>query len=328
LLVPVHYFYVFVNNISNNRPLSIRGSRDFNFYDNMIYRKFFRYFCLLSILFIVASSCEKFSGDQSIPAYLTVDSIYITTDYVSEGTASQHITDAWVYVDDEFLGAFELPARFPVLKSGKHTLKVWPGIKKDGIAATRQTYEFYKPVTRQITLTPDSTTKAGVLKTTYQSTALFVWKEDFENVSLTLDTTSGSSAFIQRSSPGSPLTFEGGHSGMVVLDSAHDFFECETHQEYVIPSAPVFLEMNFNTTNTLAIGVFTYGSTTLYQTPVLYLRPTNGLWKKIYIDLSTTLYAYTGMTTYRVYMSALKETGLAKSLILFDNFKTVTRKSN
>ena len=83
----------------------------------MIYRRLLRYFCFLCILFITATSCEKFSGDQTIPAYLGIDSIYLSTDYNSEGTASQRITDAWVYVDDEFLGAFELPARLPVLKS-------------------------------------------------------------------------------------------------------------------------------------------------------------------------------------------------------------------
>jgi hypothetical protein len=154
-----------------------------------------------------------------------------------------------------------------------------------------------------------------------------VWKEDFEDVSQTLDTTSGSTAYIQRSPAGPPLTFEGNHSGMVVLDSLNDFFECQTHAEYTIPSAPVFLEMNFNTENTLVVGVFSYGSTMVYQTPVIYLNPTNGQWKKIYIDLSNTLQAYTGMTSYRVYLSALKEAGFKQPTILFDNFKLVTRGS-
>lgn len=294
----------------------------------MIYRRLLRYFCLLCILFITISSCEKFSGDQTIPAYLDIDSIYLSTDYYSEGTSSQRITDAWVYADDEFLGAFELPARLPVLKSGIHHLKIWPGIKRNGIAATRVSYEFYSPVSKDVNLMMDSTSRMGVLKTTYQSSASFVWKEDFENVSVTLDTTNRSTAYVQRTSAGSPLTFEGNHSGMVVMDSIHDFFECQTHAEYSIPPSPVFLEMNFNTTNTLVVGAFTYGSTTLYQTPVITLNPTNGQWKKIYIDLSTTLNAYSGMTTYRVYFNAFKDAGLKESTILFDNFKVVTRKSN
>jgi hypothetical protein len=294
----------------------------------MIYRRLLRFFCFLSILSITASSCEKFSGDQTVPAYLEIDSIYLSTDYYLQGTSSQRITDAWVYVDDEFLGTFELPARLPVLKSGKHQVTIWSGVKRNGIAATRVSYEFYKPVTREVTFTEDSTTKVGVLRTTYQTTALFVWKEDFENVSLSLDTTNRSTAYIQRTPAASPLTFEGNHSGMVVLDSLHDFFECQTHEEYGIPAAPVFLEMNFNTSNTIVVGVFSYGSSILYQTPIITLNTTNGQWKKIYIDLTTTLNAYSGMTTYRVYFSAFKDQGLKESTILVDNFKVVSRKSS
>jgi hypothetical protein len=282
----------------------------------------------LIVLLAAATSCEKFSGDQSVPSYISVDSIYLTTDYYTQGTSSQRITDAWVYVDDEFLGTFELPAKLPVLQSGKHEVKIWPGIKRNGIAATRVSYEFYAPVVKQVTLGIDSTTLLGVLKTTYQPTASFVWKEDFENVSLSLDTTKRSSAFIQRTAAGTPFTFEGIHSGMVVLDSAHDFIECQTHLEYLIPKAPVFLEMNFNLTNALVVGVFSYGGTSLYQTPIITLNPTNGQWKKIYIDLTTTLNAYAGMSSYRVYFSAFKDAGMKQSTILFDNFKVITRKLN
>jgi hypothetical protein len=111
----------------------------------------------------------------------------------------------------------------------------------------------------------------------------------------------------------------------VVFDTLRDFFECQTHAEYDIPASPVFLEMNYNTSNSVQVGVFTYGSTILYQTPIITLNPTNGVWKKIYIDLTTTLNAYTGMSSYRVYLSAFKDAGVAQSSLLFDNFKVLSR---
>lgn len=317
-----------MDNNTGNGPLNLRVLVIYTHDDFMMYRRMIRFTCGLCILFLIASSCEKFSGDQTVPAYLKIDSIYLSASYYTEGTSSHRITDAWVYVNDEFLGAYELPARLPVLKSGKQQLKIWPGIKKNGIAATRVSYEFYTPVTRVIDLVPDSTVSMGVVKTTYQSSALFLWKEDFENISISLDTTDRSTAHIERTASGSPFTFEGNHSGMVVLDSAHNFIECQTHSEYTIPASPVFLEMNFNTSNSLVVGVFTYGSTLLYQTPIITLNPTNGQWRKIYIDLSTTLNAYSGMTSFRVYFYAFKDAGLKQSSILFDNFKAVTRKSN
>jgi hypothetical protein len=291
----------------------------------MIYRYYLLSNIFLFFLLITVSSCEKFSGDQSVPAYLSIDSIYLTTDYFSQGSSSQKITDAWVTVDNEFIGAFELPARFPVLKSGKHQVSIYPGVKKNGISATRVSYNFYKPIIKEVTLALDSTTKIGVLKTTYQSSTLFPFKEDFDQVGITLDTINGSSAFLQMTTEGSPLTFEGNHSGMIVLDSLHDYFECENHETIAIPSATVYLEMNFNTTNTVVLGVITYGSSVLYQTPIITLQTTNGAWKKIYIDLTTTLNAYSGMSTFRVYLRALKDTGMKQSTILIDNLKVVTR---
>ncbi|MFZ4523074.1 MAG: hypothetical protein ACOYNC_15295 [Bacteroidales bacterium] len=297
-------------------------------YDDMIYGRILRYFCLLFVLFISVTSCEKFTSDQEIPAYLSIDSIYLSTIFSAQGTSSQRITDAWVYVDDEFLGAYELPAKLPVLQSGKHQVKIWPGIKKNGIAATRTSYDFYNPVTKEVTFVPDSAARIGVLSTTYQTKTLFVWMENFEDPrAITLDTLNGSSAYIRDTLTGSPPPFEGSRSGAVVLDSVHDFFECQTHLQYAIPYAPIYLEMNFKTTNPLVVGVVTYGTTTLYQSPIITLNPTGGQWKKIYIDLSTTLNAYSGMTTYRVYLRALKDSGLKQSTILIDNFKVVTRKS-
>ena len=65
-------------------------------------------------------SCNKFDGDQTIPAYIHIEKITLADNpIISEGSLSNRITDAWVYVDDELIGAFELPATFPVLKKGE-----------------------------------------------------------------------------------------------------------------------------------------------------------------------------------------------------------------
>ena len=294
----------------------------------MIYR---RILPVLSILFLpffllVQTSCEKFSGDQTIPAYLSIDSIYLQTDFSSQGTASQNIIDAWVYVDDNLIGTFQLPARFPVLKEGKHSLSIIAGIKKDGIASTRVTYPFYNTITQSVNLTPDSTTSVGVTKTTYFSTTKFLWMEAFEDVSISLDTTSRSSVDIGETPLGSTLVFEGVHSGLVQMDSANNFFEIATHNYYAIPKAPVFLEMNFNTNTTFQAGVIIFTTDyIIYQTPVLNLAPTNGKWKKIYIDLTTTLNSYSNATNFKVYFGGFKDSNVKNATVLLDNLKLVTR---
>ena len=293
----------------------------------MIYR---RYLPLASILFLpllllMQTSCEKFSGDQTIPAYLSVDSIYLQTDITTEGSASHNITDAGVYVDDNLVGTFQMPVRFPVLYTGSHKLTIIPGIKRNGIATTRVTYPFYDEITRTISFTPDSTISVGVLKTTYFSNTKFTWKEDFEGVAISMDTSRQSKAELEVTNTDS-LTFEGVHSGMINLDSASNFFEVVTHNYYSIPKAPVYLEMNFNSNSSFQAGVYVFTSDyIIYQAPILNLNPTGYTWKKIYIDLTTTLNSYQNSTTFKIYLGGYKDSGLENARILFDNLKIVTR---
>ena len=54
-------------------------------------------------LIIIFTSCDKFQGDQTVPAYLSIDSISFVTDNDLQGTDNQKIADVWVYVDDEII---------------------------------------------------------------------------------------------------------------------------------------------------------------------------------------------------------------------------------
>ncbi len=274
---------------------------------------------------LLSTSCEKFEGNQTIPAYLRIDSIYLQTDYATEGTAYQNFTDAWVYVDDQLVGAFQLPAEFPVLANGQHKLTIMPGIKKDGVAATRTNYPFCQPITMNLTFIEDSTIRLGTLKTRYESTTEFFMIEDFDGPVLQLDTTKRSQAGIWKTTTGWPSTFEGSHSGLVQMDSVGSLFECTNKTDLVIPSAPVYMELNFNTNNPVAVGVFLYGYTQIVQTPVVYLNPTEGAWKKIYIDLTNALNSETGMQKFRIFFSALQAEGVYTTDIRMDNIKVLTR---
>ena len=148
--------------------------------------------------------------DQEIPAYISIDSISLTTNYATQGTASQNITDAWVYLDDNLVGAFQLPVkRIPILATGKHKISVQPGIKKDGIGATRTNYVFYNTIERTVNLAEDSITKMGTLNTTYQETTTFFLKEDFDGLAVKLDTTPSSEVGIDLTAPGHHLLSRG-----------------------------------------------------------------------------------------------------------------------
>ena len=80
------------------------------------------------ILILLVISCKK--DVNNIPSYVSINSIALSSD------ATDNITDAWVYIDDNLQGVYELPANFPVLAEGKHSLRVRAGIKDNGIAGT------------------------------------------------------------------------------------------------------------------------------------------------------------------------------------------------
>jgi hypothetical protein len=282
---------------------------------------------LLFTLPFLFSGCEKFKGGQDIPSYISIDSISLTTNYATQGTASQNITDAWVYLDDNLIGAFQLPVKMiPILANGKHKISVQPGIKKDGIGATRTNYVFYSTIERTVNLVEDSIVNMGTLNTTYQETTTFFLKEDFDGLAVKLDTTSSSEVGITLTPPGSPLTFQGNHSGMVVFPKKGLFFEAVNNEDFTIPMAPVYMELNFRSNCEFTVGVYLYGYTSIAQVPVLVLNPTGGQWKKIYIDLATALNSEYNMVNFRVFVGTYA--GADNDTILMDNMKVVSRNAS
>jgi hypothetical protein len=298
--------------------------------NSMTCRRSLQFLLIPSLFFLIQlfTSCEKFKGDQEIPSYLKIDSISFQTDYATQGTASHAIYDAWVYVDGELIGAFPLPAKFPVLKQGLHTVKILAGVKKDGIAATRVSYSFYKPIERQINLKPDSDTLIRDIITSYDPKTDFMWQEDFEAATISLDTSARSSVGIVKTLPGSSLTFERQHSGIVEMDSSNAYFECSSHESFDIPNSEVFLELNFRTNNTVTVGVMIYTGSARYQVPIVTLFNSGGKWKKIYIDLTTELNSYSGASAFQVMFYNFKDASVSHAEILLDNIKLLSHKSS
>ncbi len=242
------------------------------------------------------------------------------------------ITDAWVYIDGQLIGVFQLPATFPVLQQGTHTLLVQPGVMKDGIAETRIAYPFFQSITRTIDLVPEKTLNEGILNTTYLSKTIFIWKEDFDNAAITLDTTAAATTKINQTPPGDTLTLQGIHSGIITLDTVGATLACASHSMFPIPSSSgAFLELNFNLNCNLTVGVNLYdeNSTLITNAPIMTLNPTTNQqpnrksWKKIYIDLSTALSSYSGEKYFKVYYYFENTTGDHYQIVL-DNIKVLS----
>ncbi|MEI8203079.1 MAG: hypothetical protein WCH34_08720 [Bacteroidota bacterium] len=292
-------------------------------------KKFYRFGLLFSgLIFLMLSSCEIYNPSEDQPSYIHIDSVGLTTDYITQGTASHKITDVWVYVDNELVGAFELPANIPVLKSGTHKVTIRPGIKLNGIAATRSYYPFFNAFdTNNVQL---EVGKQFVVYPTfrYGTYTKFSWKEDFESAGVSLERTTTSDTIIELTNDPN-LMFHlanetNTYSAAIYLDQSHSIFEFRTINSYPLPigGSPVFLELNYKTNNYFAIGVT--GNTTGQQisTTVIYLSP-NEKWNKIYINLTPTVSNMISAIDYKIFIRGVLDSGDSNGLILLDNIKLV-----
>lgn len=281
---------------------------------------------LLLISVILYSGCEPKNDEQLVPSYLHIDRLDITTTY-QQGTSSSNITDAWVYIDENLIGSFELPATIPILTEGRQTVKVRPGIKLNGISNTRAIYPFYTEIVKEINFVKDSVVNLEESTVAYEANVVFPWLETFEEPGSALDTTSKSTVKLLKTSDPSMIFPEtdNTYSAMISLPNDTSIFEAVTTDTYDFPGngTAVFLEMNYKMNQTCVVGVFYKASGIKVQRPLLVLNATNDEWKKIYVNLTVPKYDTPDATDFQIFIGAQKEKTVDEGLILLDNIKLV-----
>ena len=257
----------------------------------MLNVKIYSLFLIPGIIFL---SCSKEKYEAQIPAYISIDQITFTTDYSTEGSSSSNITDAWIYINDNLVGAFELPATIPVLKEGIVNLKVYAGIKDNGISASRAKYLLYSTYEEQVNLVNGETIEVNPY-VTYDTGVKFSWMEDFEQASLSFLYTSGSDTIVNKIATD---VKEGNYSGQIYLESGMDYFEATSVAYSNLPQngTPIYLEMDFKTNEPLLVGI--YLDSEQYAKMTLNVTST---WKKIYINLTDLINQKLGASEVKIF---------------------------
>ncbi len=248
----------------------------------------YRTLCLLSLCFALFG-CDIINPEEQIPAFLYIPSVEVDP-AEGQGTASSNITEIWVTVDGEFIGAFPIPASVPVLQEGEVELAIQAGIKDNGIGDRPEIYPFYAPHLTNISLQPNAVdTVRPVFE--YEENTVFAFVEDFESPPQVFrDVTLGEPG---RLSVVSDEVFEGSGALRIDLDTAVQFLEVATVERYpqIVSNnaARVYLEMNYKSEVPAIFGLVGYngsGQTAPVATEfVAGFRPTEA-WKKIYFNLS------------------------------------------
>ncbi|MGE0561498.1 MAG: hypothetical protein AB7O47_06745 [Flavobacteriales bacterium] len=270
-------------------------------------------YILVFVILFGFNSCSKDELEATIPSYISIDKFTISTNYSTQGTSSSNITDAWVYIDNDLVGIFELPAKFPVLKEGNVKIDVYPGIKENGISERRSKYVFYNVYSEQITLK-----KGEILNlvpiTTYTSSTNFYWMEDFESASLPFSYSAISDTVVYKTNSD---VFEGFYSGKVSMIPGMDFFECYTQAFTTIPrNKTVFLELNFKCNQPVLVGLYADSD----QVGVFYLNTTS-TWKKIYLNFTEPIKTRSNASQYKIFFGFQSKVDYPE--FAFDNLKIV-----
>jgi hypothetical protein len=258
-------------------------------------------------------ACDKQELEAEVPAYISISNFTFSTS-VNQGTASHKITDAWVYIDQELVGIFELPAKFPVVKEGSFTLDVYPGIKENGIKERRERYLFYNAYTQQIQLEKNKTIEINP-STSYTSGTTFYWMEDFESVAIPFLYNTIADTLMNKTDTD---VFEGIYSGKVVMTPAMDFFECFTPSFSSLPryGAPIFMELDFKTNQPVLVGIYADNE----QIGLFYLNTTSE-WNKIYFNFTEAIQTRSSADEFRVFFGF--ENNVSYPELVIDNIKIV-----
>jgi hypothetical protein len=289
------------------------------------------------LLFFVAtiSSCSVLDKEEEIPAYIYIEKIDLVTDFQTMGTNSHEILDAWVYVDDNPIGVFELPARIPVLKEGYHEIKIFAGVKADGIASRRRLYPFMQPYVIQSFnfRRGEVDTLNGSLQpvvTYYPTTAIRIWRDaHFDDVGIPFTADPSSDTSMERTVVPSEV-FEGLGSGVITLSASQTFFKAISSANLDPPKGglPVYMELNYKTNNTLRVGLRSISSGNIVDMDNTIIRPSyddngNLVWKKIYIELTELVNINLSSVSSEIYFKLIKDDGIAVPVAYIDNIKVL-----
>ena len=280
------------------------------------------------ILILTIFGCNR---EAEVPKYIRIESVeFEETGPNSNGGAN--IPDAWIYLNDQEAGVFELPCEVAVLNSSPVDIKVRAGIKLNGISNTREAYTFYNTweggdielyEDSVITLTPT---------VTYNSVVQDPWNEDFEDGVLTIDTVSSSDVGMDRiQTTSSYPDFTNNYVAFSELTADKPGLKLMTKEGYVLPKTgeKIFLELDYKVDQEFAISIiYDLIDSPPNEVLLLTLRPIinadgSAAWNKIYLELTDVIFEFSSSPDYSFAITALHDGSSESAEMYFDNLKLV-----
>ncbi len=261
---------------------------------------------LITLIIFGLFSCEVINPNEDIPSYIKINNFNVD----EVGTAK--ITDAWVYIDNELQGIYELPNTIAILKKDNQSLFIAPGIKENGISASRKKYPFYVWHQEDVFLTPNDTITINPF-TNYRENCIH-FEDDF---------TTGT-FFQNELLPGLEISTDtalmiGSGYGTAILDGSTNVFSCTSEPQNLPKDREVYMEMDYKCNSEFYVNLYKFGPEYALPVPVMLLNPKED-WNKIYINLTNVISGESEIL-FSLSFFMLKDSTLTQSELNIDNVK-------
>jgi hypothetical protein len=261
-----------------------------------------------------------------VPAFISVNAYSLQTDPAIQGSNSSGITEFWCYTDGDILGVVDTPVSLPLLKQGRQTINVFPGIKNNGMGVSRIRYPFYASFDTTLDVAPGQTYTLKP-RFRYIDNAVIDATRSFEFGNFLIAGTGNEGSIDLIDQTGFPAY--GVRCGRLSLPAGAALLSYLDQTSFSVPSGSVtFLEMDYSCNNTFSVGVYVLQGGTSIKVPVLYLTPTQAnaegfpTWNKIYMDLGMVAKQYPNATSYKLFIECTRNEA-SVPVIYLDDIKIV-----
>ncbi|MFN7302330.1 MAG: hypothetical protein ACK5U7_12725 [Bacteroidota bacterium] len=273
---------------------------------------------LLAALSLSFPACELINPDEEVPSFLFIDSFSFTTVYASHGLASFDLPDAHVYVDNRFIGIYELPATVPIMASGKVKVSILPGTRENLQSIAHRNVRVLRSFDSSITLVPGELQRISP-RTSYRDNVRFAWMEDFEDNSNSLVFTSRSARDTVYIMEGNaewnfPIGVNSTRTLHFNLGASDSFKLMEVKSFNTFTTLPnggrdTYLELDYRSNVPIQAGMFKFVNALYEQVPLVVLPSTNGRWRKAYLNYAAELATLPANTPIEIYFGIIKQSG-------------------
>jgi hypothetical protein len=277
-------------------------------------------FFSLTFFFVLVQACRK----SAVPSYLFIPGFDFEV-LSNQGTDSHNFTEVWLYKDEQPLGVFAPPAMVPVIHDGSASIKVFAGIKNNGISDTRIRYPFITAFDTMLNFAPGHTDT--IIPHFKYEELCTIEQQGFESGNFLVELSGNAGVFSAVTDDN--LVFEGNRSGLGLLNSGAGkiYFKDDTNREF-IGGQMYFLEMNYSCNNKMSVGLLVMEASGITKELALIVNPTQSadgtpVWKKIYVDFGAIPQKHPQALFYEWYIESIPDVPNKAIEVYLDNLKWV-----